>query len=100
MHHNSVLAEDQNNPGNQITIATPSFGVQVNAIVGSNTPMQENGGIPGFTAGDMTAYLAGWLQHVPSRYVTINLGTNEAANTGNAAEFYAIHIERESSSTS
>jgi lysophospholipase L1-like esterase len=89
MHHNNVLAEDQNNPGSQITIATPSFGVQVNAIVGNNTPMQENGGIPGFTAGNMTAYLAGWLQHVPSRYVTINLGTNEAANGGNAAEFYA-----------
>ena len=89
MRHNNVLAEDQNNPGSQITIATPAFGVQVNAIVGNNTPMQENGGIPGFTAGNMTAYLAGWLQHVPSRYVTINLGTNEAANTGNAAEFYA-----------
>jgi lysophospholipase L1-like esterase len=89
MRHNRVLAEDQNNPGKQITIPTPSFGVQVNAIVGNNMPVQENGGIPGFTAGNMTAYLAAWLQHIPSKYVTINLGTNEAANSGNAATFYA-----------
>jgi lysophospholipase L1-like esterase len=89
MGHNKVLAEDENNPGKQITIATPSFGEQVNAIVGNNTPAQENGGIPGFTSGDMIAYLAGWLQHIPSKYVTINLGTNDAANSGNAAAFYA-----------
>jgi len=89
MGHNHVLAEDENNPATQITIATPSFGEQVDAIVGNNTPVQENGGIPGFTSGDMTAYLAGWLQHVPSKYVTINLGTNDAANSGNAAAFYA-----------
>jgi lysophospholipase L1-like esterase len=89
MGHNNVLAEDQNNPATQITIATPSFGEQVNAIVANNTPVQENGGIPGFTSGNMTAYLAGWLQHVPSKYVTINLGTNDAANSGNAAAFYA-----------
>jgi lysophospholipase L1-like esterase len=89
MRHNRVLAQDQNNPGTQITIATPSFGVQVNAIVGNNTPVQENGGIPGFTSGNMTAYLAGWLQHIPSKYVTINLGTNDAVNSGNAAVFYA-----------
>ncbi|HWS69785.1 MAG TPA: GDSL-type esterase/lipase family protein [Steroidobacteraceae bacterium] len=89
MRHNRVLAQDQNNPGAQVTIATPSFGVQVNAIVGNNTPMQENGGIPGFTSGNMVAYLAGWVQHIPSRYVTINLGTNDAVNSGNAAAFYA-----------
>jgi lysophospholipase L1-like esterase len=89
MGHNKVLAEDENNPGKQITIATPSFGEQVNAIVGNNTPAQENGGIPGFTSGNMIAYLAGWLQHIPSKYVTINLGTNDAANSGNAAAFYA-----------
>jgi lysophospholipase L1-like esterase len=89
MRHNRVLAEDQNNPGKQITITTPSFGVQVNAIVGNNTPVQENGGIPGFTSGNMTAFLAGWLQHIPSKYVTINLGTNDAVNSGNAATFYA-----------
>jgi lysophospholipase L1-like esterase len=89
MRHNRVLAQDQNNPGTQIAIATPSFGVQVNAIVGNNTPVQENGGIPGFTSGNMTAYLAGWLQHIPSKYVTINLGTNDASNSGNAVTFYA-----------
>jgi lysophospholipase L1-like esterase len=89
MRHNRVLAEDENNPGRQITLSTPSFGVQVNAIVGTNTPAQENGGSPGFTSGNMTAYLAGWLQHIPSKYVTINLGTNDAANSGNATTFYA-----------
>jgi lysophospholipase L1-like esterase len=89
MRHNHVIAEDENNPGSQITIATPAFGLQVNAIVGNNTPVQENGGMPGFTSGNMTAYFAGWLQHIPSKYVTINLGTNDAANGGNAAVFYA-----------
>jgi lysophospholipase L1-like esterase len=89
MRHNSVLAEDQNNPGKQITLYTPSFGVQVNAIVGNNTPAQENGGIPGFTSGDMTAYLAGWLQHIPSKFVTLNLGSNDAANGGSATTYYA-----------
>lgn len=89
MGHGHVHGEDENNPGTQITIATPAFGVQVNAIVGNNTPMQENGGIPGFTSGDMTAHLAGWLRTTPSRYVTINLGTNDAVNSGNADAFYA-----------
>jgi len=89
MGHNRVLAEDENNPGKQITLNTPSFGVQVNALVGNNTPAQENGGIPGFTSGNMTAYLAGWLQHIPSKYVTINLGSNDAGNGESATTFYA-----------
>ena len=87
MGHNRVLGQDQNNPGAQITINTPSFGQQVDALVGNNTPMQENGGMPGFTAGDMTAYLAGWLQHIPSKYVTLNFGTNDAASGGSPAVF-------------
>jgi lysophospholipase L1-like esterase len=89
MAHGNINAEDQNNPGSYIVIAAKSFGQQVNAIVGNDTPLQENAGMPGFKSGDMTPYLAGWLKNVPSKYVTINLGTNDAAGGIDPAAFYA-----------
>jgi hypothetical protein len=89
MSHGSITAEDENNPGNDITIAAPSFGQMVNAIIGTDTPLQENAGIFGFTSGQMVPYLAGWLQNVPSKYVTIDLGTNDALQGVAPATFYA-----------
>jgi len=89
MDHANIYDEDAAHPGSYITIVAPSFGQQVNAFVGNDTPLQENAGVPGFASGDMIAYLGGWLQHVPSRYVTINLGTNDAAGGIAPAVFYA-----------
>jgi lysophospholipase L1-like esterase len=80
--------DEADHPGTDITIATPSFGQQVASLVGSDTPLQENAGMPGFTSGDTVAHLAGWLEHVASRYVTINLGTNDAAGGIAPAAFY------------
>jgi lysophospholipase L1-like esterase len=89
MGHGNIDAEDANHPGSYITIAALSFGQQVNALVGNNTPLQENAGMAGFASGDMTPYLAGWLQNVTGKYVTINLGTNDAAGGVAPATFYA-----------
>jgi lysophospholipase L1-like esterase len=89
MGHKDINAEDANNPGQYITVAAPSFGQQVNSLVGNNTPLQENAGIPGFASGDMIAHLGEWLQNVPSKYVTINLGTNDAAGGVSPAIFYS-----------
>jgi lysophospholipase L1-like esterase len=89
MGHDDVDAQDENNPSTNIVINAPSFGQQVDAIVGNDAPLQENAGMPGYTSGDMVAYLAGWLQHVPSKYVTINLGTNDAAGAVAPSTFYS-----------
>jgi lysophospholipase L1-like esterase len=85
----NVDSEDENHPSTYITIATPSFGQQVNALVGNDTPEQENGGMAGFTSRDMIPYLAGWLAKVPSKYVTLNLGTNDAVSGVTPAQYYA-----------
>ena len=89
MAHGDIEGQNENDPSEDIVIPALSFGQQVNAIVGSNTPEQENAGISGFTSGNMVPYLAGWLQSVPSKYVTINLGTNDAAGAIAPATFYA-----------
>lgn len=93
MGHADIYAQDENNPTNDVTVPALSFGQQVNAIVGNNTPLQENGGIPYFTSGDMIPYLAPWLANIPSRYVTINLGTNDAAE-GVAPSVYYANMQR------
>jgi hypothetical protein len=89
MGHGSVTAEDASKPGSDTTIEAPSFGQMVSAIVGNDAPPQENGGMPGFTTGRMVPYLAGWLQNVPSKYVALNLGTNDALQRVAPATFYA-----------
>jgi lysophospholipase L1-like esterase len=89
MGHRSILAEDENNPPNQITIAATSFGQQVNALVGNATPLQENGGVPNFSSANMVTYLPEWLPEIPSKYVTLNLGTNDALGGVAPAAFYA-----------
>lgn len=45
--------------------------------------------MPGYTSATMAPYLPGWLQNVPSKYVTINLGTNDAGGGVAPATFYA-----------
>ncbi|MGA2191129.1 MAG: choice-of-anchor D domain-containing protein [Steroidobacteraceae bacterium] len=89
MAHNNINGQDENNPSGTTVIAAPSFGQQVNALVGDNTPEQENGGMPGFASGDMIPYWAGWLANIPSKYVTINLGTNDAAGSIPPATYFA-----------
>jgi len=89
MAHGNINAQDENNPSSYIVITEPSFGQQVNAIAGKGTPEQENAGMPGFTSGTMIPYLANWLANVPSKYVTINLGTNDAAGGVAPAIYYA-----------
>jgi lysophospholipase L1-like esterase len=89
MAHDDINGQDEYDPSQNIVIPALSFGQQVNAIVGNNTPEQENAGIAGFTSGNMVPYLAGWLQNVPAKYVTINLGTNDAAGAIAPATFYA-----------
>jgi lysophospholipase L1-like esterase len=75
MRHELVTGGERKNPGTTIVVG--------------DTPLQENAGMPGWTSGDMIAHLAGWLQHVPSRYVTINMGTNDAAGGVAPAVFYS-----------
>jgi lysophospholipase L1-like esterase len=89
MAHDNIDAQDEYNPSGSIVITAPSFGQQVNAIVGNNTPEQENAGLPGFTSGDMIPNLANWLANIPSKYVTINLGTNDAAGSVPPTTYYA-----------
>jgi lysophospholipase L1-like esterase len=89
MNHGSVRGENELDPGTDITISTPSFGQQVAAVVANDTPLQENAGMAGFTAGQMIPYLGHWLKRVPSMFVTINLGTNDAAGAVAPAVFYA-----------
>jgi len=62
----------------------PAFGPQVRA---ANPPPQENAGMPHWTAGDMPDPLASWIAAFPGRYVTLNLGTNDAAEN-DPAQFY------------
>jgi len=89
MGHTNINAENEFDPGTNIVVDALSFGQQVNAILGNDTPLQENGGMAGWSSGNMVPYLAGWLQNVPSKYVTINLGTNDAAGAIAPATFYA-----------
>jgi lysophospholipase L1-like esterase len=91
MRHTDVDGADANNPGTDVTLAAPSFGQQVSALTGNDMPEQEDGGIPEFKSGDMLPYLSAWLAHIPSKYVTINLGTNDAA--GIPAATYSANME-------
>ncbi len=89
MAHDDIDAQDEFNPSQNVVITAPSFGQQVNAIVGNNTPEQENAGEAGLTSAGMIPYLGNWLANVPSKFVTINLGTNDAAGGVAPATFYA-----------
>ena len=67
--------------------ASESFGNQVGALSGI-TPVQENAGMPDWTAATLLQHLPGWLRSFPGHYVTINVGTNDAAGGIATGEFY------------
>lgn len=74
--------------GNTGSVVSDSFGDQVYALVGVNPP-QENGGMPGWTSGSWIGYLPNWLAAFPGKYVTLNLGSNDAYTNGDASAFYS-----------
>lgn len=61
----------------------PILAAQINALVPTNFPAMEDGGIGGLTAADAAANIATWLGVDSSRYITLNYGTNDA-NAGGA----------------
>ena len=69
-------------------VASESFGNQVSALVG-DTPAEENAGMPAWATTTLLPYFATWLQSYPGKYVTINLGTNDAASGVSPSAFYA-----------
>jgi lysophospholipase L1-like esterase len=65
-----------------------SFGNQVNALA-HRTPVQENAGMPGWTAAGLQPYIHQWLQLFPGKYVTLAFGSNDAAGPMAPGVFYA-----------
>lgn len=59
-----------------------TFGQQINAFNTSYYPIDESGGVGGFTAADGAANIATWLATSPAHFVTLNYGTNDANNGG------------------
>ena len=55
-----------------------SFSAKVFESTG-NFPVQENAGMPFWTAASAIPYLPKWLDGYPGRYVTLNFGTNDAS---------------------
>jgi lysophospholipase L1-like esterase len=66
-------------------VGAVDFGTQVATITGFSPP-QENAGIAGYTTTTMLPLFSGYVARFPGRYVTINLGTNDAG--GSASQFY------------
>ena len=60
------------------SITADSFSNQLATIVGI-TPAQENAGMPGWATNTLMPYFPAWVHAFPGKYVTINLGTNDAA---------------------
>jgi len=61
-------------------------------LVGARTgiyPPQQNAGIPGWSSGDMISHLPQWLHSFHGKYVTLSLGTNDAASGNPSRAFYA-----------
>ena len=73
---------------NLSTVTSDSFGNQVGALVGT-IPPQENAGMPAWTTSQVMAYLPTWLRGFPGKYVTLNLGTNDAVVPVSGATYYA-----------
>jgi lysophospholipase L1-like esterase len=88
MSHGDVGGEDAANPAAQLSLPSGSFGNQVNALAGT-TPAQENGAIGGWASANAVPKLGGWLATFPGRFVTLNFGTNDAAQGVTPATFSA-----------
>ena len=67
--------------------STQSFSGQVEQLAGV-APPQENAGMPNWTTLDVARVLPGWLAIFPGRYVTLALGTNDAASGVAPDQFY------------
>ena len=72
---------------NFASTSSESFGNQVGALSGI-APAQENAGMPNWTAAILLQNLPDWLRSFPGRYVTISVGTNDAAGGIAAGDFY------------
>jgi lysophospholipase L1-like esterase len=66
---------------------TQSFSGQVDQLAGV-APPQENAGMPNWTTLDVARVLPEWLAIFPGRYVTLALGTNDAAGGVDPEQFY------------
>ena len=67
--------------------SSPAFGAQVNAATG-NTPLQVNAGMAGWTSTTWLPYLSTWLTGFHGRFVTLDLGTNDAGGGASPTTFY------------
>jgi lysophospholipase L1-like esterase len=67
--------------------STQSFSGQVEQLAGV-APPQENAGMPNWTTLDVARVLPEWLAIFPGRYVTLALGTNDAAGDLAPEQFY------------
>ena len=66
-----------------------SFGNLVSLFTGLSPPVQENGGMPYLTALEMGPIFPGYLKNFPGRYVTINLGSNDALSATGISNYSA-----------
>jgi lysophospholipase L1-like esterase len=65
---------------NDLSVHAESFTNQVGALTGIYPP-QQNAGVGGWSTGDMISHLPRWLQSFHGKYVTLSLGTNDAAGS-------------------
>ena len=72
---------------NDLSVHAESFTNQVGALTGIYPP-QQNAGVGGWSTGDMLARLPRWLQAFHGKYVTLSLGTNDAAGSVAPGAFY------------
>jgi lysophospholipase L1-like esterase len=72
---------------NDLSVHAESFTNQVGALTGIYPP-QQNAGIGGWSSVDMLSRLPGWLQSFHGKYVTLSLGTNDAAGSVAPGAFY------------
>jgi len=72
---------------NDLSVHAESFTNQVGALTGIYPP-QQNAGMAGWSSGDMMSRLPGWLQSFHGRYVTLSLGTNDAAGVSVPGAFH------------
>ena len=71
-----------------LAVRAESFTNLVGAVTGVYPP-QQNAGMPGWTSGDMISHLPQWLRAFHGKYVTLSLGTNDAASGSPPGAFYA-----------
>lgn len=71
-----------------LSVPAESFTNLVGGLTGDYPP-QQNAGMGGWSSGDMLAHLPQWLHSFHGKFVTLSLGTNDAASGGPPRMFYA-----------